>query len=67
MSSQIMTIRELIDQLYKLGFTPSQVDTIIVNIAGNVRFASLPPVKLQKLIKELENCIWFSRRCQSIS
>lgn len=66
MSSQISNARELIDQLYELGFAPSQVNTIILNVAGTIKLDSLPSGKLQKLIRELENCVWFSRRCRSI-
>lgn len=67
MSSQISTAQELIGQLYELGFEPSQVDTILLNVAGTVKLTSLPSGKLQRLIRELENCIWFSRKCRSIS
>lgn len=66
MKSPIANAQELIDQLYELGFAPSQVNTIILNAAGTVKLDCLPSGKLQKLIKELENCVWFSRRCRSI-
>lgn len=66
MSSQISNAQELINQLYELGFAPSQVNTIILNAAGTVKLDDLPSGKLLKLIRELENCVWFSRRCLSI-
>lgn len=66
MSCQISNAQELINQLYELGFAPSQVNTIILNSAGTVKLDALPYGKLLKLIRELENCVWFSRRCRSI-
>ena len=64
--SQLLKVKELISQLHDLGFAPSQIDSILLNTAGSVKLENLPSSSLSRLIKELDNYVWFSRRCQSI-
>ncbi|MCX7780517.1 MAG: hypothetical protein N2491_06325 [Negativicutes bacterium] len=64
MNRTLALIGELKYQLQELGFTYPQIEGIVRDLAGTANLASLSPARLERLAKELDNYVWFSRRCR---
>ena len=59
-------IRELMQELRRLGYYDFQIKEIVREAVGNKRLEDLSPAEAQDLAARLEEAVAFARRCLSL-